>query len=63
VVDVSDDFAASAISLYLATDHKLLAPFHRGLFLKDLVSVDETAGYCSSAMVNALLYWCCVSLL
>lgn len=60
-VEISNDFAARAISLYFSTDHNLLSPFHRGLFLQDLVSADEPGDYCSSAMVNALLYWCCVS--
>lgn len=58
-VEISNDFAARAISVYLSTDHNLLSPFHRGLFLQDLVSADEPGDYCSSAMVNALLYWCC----
>jgi hypothetical protein len=60
-VDISNDFAARAISLYLNTDHNLLSPFHRELFIQDLVSPDESGNYCSSAVVNALLYWCCVS--
>jgi hypothetical protein len=58
-VDISNDFASRAISLYLITDHYLLSPFHRGHFLRDLVSADKSGHYCSSALVNALLYWCC----
>ena len=58
-VDIDSDKAAKCISLYLETDHPLLGHFEPDLFVSDL-----TAGqteYCSSLLVNALLYWACVS--
>lgn len=58
-VIVSNEYAAHAISLYLETDHPLLGFFEPNLFVGSL-----TAGktdYCSPMLVNALLYWACVS--
>jgi hypothetical protein len=59
-VAVSDDFATKAISLYFITDHSLLCPFDRKLFTAALVSFDRGPN-CSSSLVNALLYWCCLA--
>lgn len=59
---ISNDTAARAISLYLTTDHLLLCPFDRKLFITSLVSPDTTS-YCKPALVNALMYWCCVGVL
>lgn len=59
-VPVSDDFAAKAISLYLATDHSLLCPFNRDLFIQSLI-VPDLGAYCSPSLVNALMFWCCQS--
>ena len=60
-VDIDDEMAASCISLYLETDHPLLGHFDPELFVSHLVS--GRTKYCSSLLVNALLYWACVSLL
>ncbi|KAK4077779.1 transcriptional regulator family: Fungal Specific TF [Trichoderma aggressivum f. europaeum] len=56
-VIISNEYAARAISLYLETDHPLLGFFEPNSFVSSL-----TAGktdYCSSMLVNALLYWAC----
>lgn len=58
-VPISDDFAARIISLYLQVDHPLLGTFDPDSFISDLVSHQTTS--CSSLVVNALLYWGCVS--
>ncbi|KJZ68375.1 hypothetical protein HIM_12235 [Hirsutella minnesotensis 3608] len=57
-VDISNATAAKCISLYLETDHPLLGHFSSELFISDLTSGRD--GYCSSLLVNALLYWACV---
>jgi hypothetical protein len=57
---VTSKFAAHSISLYLETDHPLLGFFEPNLFVADLSSGAED--YCSSLLVNSLLYWACVSL-
>lgn len=57
-VPVSDSFAASVISLYLVTDHPLVGTFDPDLFVADLV--EQRQAFCSSVLVNALLYWGCV---
>lgn len=59
-VSVTDDYAARVISLYLVTDHPLLGVFDPHLFISDLVGQRQT--YCSRLLVNALMYWGCVSL-
>ncbi|KAL2201605.1 hypothetical protein CC79DRAFT_1281978 [Sarocladium strictum] len=59
-VAVSNDFAARAMSLYFSTDHPLLCPFDRKLFTEDLISANQ-GSYCSRALVNALMYWCCLA--
>lgn len=58
-VELDNDSAAGCISLYLETDHPLLGPFDPDLFVSDLVS--GRSEYCSSLLVNSLLYWACVS--
>lgn len=58
-VDIDSDMATRCISLYLETDHPLLGHFDPELFISHLVS--ERTEYCSSLLVNALLYWACVS--
>jgi hypothetical protein len=60
LVPIGNVLAARAISLYLKTDHPLLGLFEPTLFISDLV--DKRNGFCSPAIVNALLYWACVSL-
>ncbi|KAK7219309.1 hypothetical protein V2G26_007312 [Clonostachys chloroleuca] len=56
-VSISNDLAARVISLYLETDHPLLGHFDPDLFVHDLIS--HNSDYCSSLLVNALLYWGC----
>ncbi|KAG6178471.1 hypothetical protein E4U27_003741 [Claviceps purpurea] len=56
-VDISDDLAAKCISLYLQTDHPLLGHFDPELFVSSLIS--EKHEYCSSLLINAMLYWAC----
>ena len=57
-VEISNEHASHIISLYLQTDHPLLAPFDADAFVADLVAQRED--YCSAILVNALLYWSCV---
>lgn len=57
-VDVTDEFAASAISLYLANDHPVLGIFDAPLFVRDLVERRDEC--CSSFLVTALLAFACV---
>ncbi|KAH8177046.1 fungal zn(2)-Cys(6) binuclear cluster domain-containing protein [Sarocladium implicatum] len=58
-VPISSELGIRAITLYLDSDHVLLSPFHKGFFIRDLVSGRTDGDHCSTAMVNALLYWCC----
>lgn len=58
-VSISSQLAARAISLYLETDHPLLGFFEPELFISDLVAGKDR--FCSSFLVNSLLYWACVS--
>lgn len=58
-VPICNDVASHAISLYLETDHPLLGFFDPGSFVSDLIH--GQTNYCSSILVNALLYWACVS--
>jgi hypothetical protein len=58
-VPVSNDFAARIITLYLETDHPLLGIFDPCLFIDDLVN--GATSYCSSFLVNTLMFLGCVS--
>lgn len=58
-VPIGDVLASRAISLYMETDHPLLGFFEPSLFISDLV--DHKTDFCSAPLVNALLYWACVS--
>ena len=58
-VPISNEFAANVISLYLETDHPLLGIFDPALFISDLVT--WKLQFCSRLLVNAILYWACVS--
>jgi hypothetical protein len=57
-VPIKDLAAAQAISLYLRTDHPLLCHFNPDLFISDLIS--HETNFCSSLLVNSLLFWACV---
>ncbi|KAK8024103.1 hypothetical protein PG993_012169 [Apiospora rasikravindrae] len=54
-VQVSNELAARIISLYLKTDHPMLGTFDPDLFVSDLIT--QQRRFCSSLLVNALLYW------
>ncbi|KAH7157455.1 N-terminal fungal transcription regulatory domain-containing protein [Dactylonectria estremocensis] len=56
-IPISDEMASQALSLYFKTDHPLLGPFHAEFFIRDLVA--HKGAYCSSLLVNALMYWVC----
>lgn len=57
-VPISDESAASVISLYLTLDHPLHGFFDADLFLTDLV--DHRLRFCSPILVSALLHLACV---
>ncbi|XP_044716408.1 fungal zn(2)-Cys(6) binuclear cluster domain-containing protein [Hirsutella rhossiliensis] len=54
-VNIDNYMAAKCISLYLETDHPLLGHFDPELFVSHLIS--GQVEFCSSLLVNALLYW------
>ncbi|PTB75254.1 N-terminal fungal transcription regulatory domain-containing protein [Trichoderma longibrachiatum ATCC 18648] len=56
-VNISNEYAARAISLYLETDHPLLGFFEPNQFVSDLIA--GKTDHCSRLLVNALLYWSC----
>lgn len=58
-VPIGNDLAARIIKLYLETDHPLLGIFDPYLFINDLV--DGATNYCSSFLVNTLMFFGCVS--
>jgi hypothetical protein len=58
-VSIGNGFAARVIKLYLETDHPLLGIFDPYLFIDDLV--DGGTNYCSSFLVNTLMFLGCVS--
>ena len=58
-VQIPNDLAASAISLYLQTDHPVLGFFDADVFLDDLVA--GRSRFCSKLLVNCLLFWAMVS--
>lgn len=53
-VEVTNDFAARVISLYLRTDHPLLGLFSPNLFIADLVGKRER--FCSRFLFHTLMY-------
>lgn len=57
-VDVTDEFAANAISLYLENDHPTLGLFDAQLFVKDLIERKHEC--CSSFLVTSLLAYASV---
>jgi hypothetical protein len=52
-VRVTNHYAASAISLYLETDHPVFGLFDAELFIIDLI--DRKFSYCSPFLVSSLL--------
>jgi hypothetical protein len=58
-IDVSNDFAAQVISLYLQTDHPILGLFDPYLFIGDLIAMRDR--FCSRLLVHSLMYLGCVS--
>jgi hypothetical protein len=57
-VPISNEFAASVISLYLEVDHPIFGLFDSDLFLQDLI--DHRLRFASPFLVSALLYFACV---
>ena len=58
-VPVSDEFAATVLSAYLENDHLILGAFDADVVLDDLVHF--SLRFCSSFLVNALMFAACVS--
>lgn len=58
-VPITNELAATLISLYLELDHPWCSLFDADLFLKDCV--EGKTHFCSSLLINALLGWACVS--
>ena len=57
-VAISNEFAASAISHFLETEHAIFGFFDADMFLSDLV--DRRLTYCSPFLVSSLLCLACV---
>lgn len=58
-IQITNELAATLLSLYLEADHLTLGFFDYDLFLTDLV--DHRARYCSELLVSSILSWACVS--
>ncbi|KAI1417601.1 hypothetical protein F5Y13DRAFT_151386 [Hypoxylon sp. FL1857] len=56
-IEITDEFAAQVISLYLRTDHPLLGLFDPDVFITDLVS--QQASFCSRFLLHSLMYLGC----
>ncbi|KAI9148682.1 Nitrogen assimilation transcription factor nit-4 [Paramyrothecium foliicola] len=57
-VSITNELAIQVLCLYFDTDHALIGSFEPDTFVHDLVT--QTKGpYCSSLMVNALMFWAC----
>jgi hypothetical protein len=57
-VSITDELAINALCLYFDTDHTLIGSFEPDTFVHDLVT-KKKGFYCSSLMVNALMFWAC----
>lgn len=57
-VQVSNHDAAQLLSHYLETDHPILGLFDADLFLDGITQ--EYSSFCSSFLVNCVLFWACV---
>lgn len=58
-VPITNELAATLISLYLEIDHPWCPLFDADLFLNDCAH--GSTHFCSTLLVNALLAWACVS--
>lgn len=58
-INITNELAATLLSLYLETDHLNLGLFDYDLFLTDLV--EHRSRYCSELLVSSILSWACVS--
>ena len=58
-IQITNQLAATLLSLYLKTDHPTLGLFDYDLFLTDLVN--QRVRYCSRLLVSSILSWACVS--
>lgn len=52
-IPISNEYAATAIRMYLETEHPVIARFDSSLFIRDLI--DGRGENCSYLLVNALL--------
>jgi hypothetical protein len=59
IVPIRDEVAKKVLCLYFDTDHALIGSFEPDTFIYDLVS-RKKGSYCTSLMVNALMFWACV---
>ena len=59
-VPMSNDVAAKILSRYLQTDHPILGAFDEDLILTDMA--ERCTRHCSSFLVNAIMYFACVSI-
>jgi hypothetical protein len=57
-VSITDGLAINALCLYFDTDHALIGSFEPDTFVHDLIA-QKKGLYCSSLMVNALMFWAC----
>lgn len=58
-VPITDVLAAELLSSYFRVEHPVYGFFDEHLFIKDLLSQDVQ--FCSPLLVNAILFWACVS--
>jgi hypothetical protein len=60
-VPISDEFAATLISVYLENEHPIIGAFDPETFLDDIVA--QRAEFCSPYLVSSVLCLACVSML
>lgn len=60
-IKISNELAADILSCHFKTDHMLMGLVDADLFIEDLIAKQER--FCSSLLVNAMLFFCCVSVL
>jgi hypothetical protein len=58
-VPISDEFAASVLTLYMKVDHPIYGFMDMDLFIRDLVACRSE--FCSPFLVAALMFYGCVS--
>lgn len=58
-VPIPDDLAADLLSTFLRVEQPVYGFFQPDLFIRDLVGQEDR--FCSSLLVNAVLFWSSVS--